>query len=258
MYTLMIVEDEEIERNSLHTMLSEMFPFDHVRCAKNGIEALHLYAEILPDIVLMDINLPGMNGLEVIRHLKQDDRACRFLILSSYDYFSYAQTAISLGVEDFILKPANKERLIESFTMVLDKMSVNKTRREQMTSLVQKMKIMNPLLEKECMYAILTNQDEMELQRAFSLIHYKAQSGLCVVCKDKEAREVFHKARIDIEDIGYKCILSEIQNSFVLFIFYTQSLERQDIQAISNALDIFRTAPYHIGVGSIQNEITML
>lgn len=112
MYKIMIIEDEQIERETLYKIIQEGFPeCQELYAAKNGKEALTLFEEHHPDIILADINIPGINGLEVIRRIRQTAGEVEFLILSSYNYFEYAQEAIRLGVEDFILKPYTIDHL---------------------------------------------------------------------------------------------------------------------------------------------------
>ena len=103
MYKILIIEDEQIERETLYKILHDNFTLKGLYMAKNGKEALDVFEREKPEIVLADINIPGINGLEVIRRIKQQQQDTSFLVLSSYNYFEYAQEAIRLGVSDFIL-----------------------------------------------------------------------------------------------------------------------------------------------------------
>ncbi len=88
---ILIVEDEEIERKVLEMMLKyNRQDIEELLFAENGIEALSLFQDKIPDIVLMDINLPGINGLETIRQMQLMHTGVRFVILSAYNLFSYA------------------------------------------------------------------------------------------------------------------------------------------------------------------------
>lgn len=91
-------------------------------CCENGKEALTLFEEHHPDIILADINIPGINGLEVIRRIRQTAGEVEFLILSSYNYFEYAQEAIRLGVEDFILKPYTIDHLKDALRKTMEQL----------------------------------------------------------------------------------------------------------------------------------------
>ena len=85
---ILIVEDEEIERKVLEMMLKyNRQDIEELLFAENGIEALSLFQDKIPDIVLMDINLPGINGLETIRQMQLMHTGVRFVILSAYNLY---------------------------------------------------------------------------------------------------------------------------------------------------------------------------
>lgn len=82
--------------------------------AENGQEVLDLLAETAVDIILLDIKMPKMSGLEAIRHISEQYPSVSLLILSGYDDFTYACTALKYGVKDYLLKPVSEEQLTES------------------------------------------------------------------------------------------------------------------------------------------------
>ena len=88
--TVLIVEDEEIERQSLISILQGYFKDTiKVYAAAHALEALELYKRFHHDIVLSDIEMPGMNGLQLIEELKKENLLTIFYIVTSYDDFSY-------------------------------------------------------------------------------------------------------------------------------------------------------------------------
>ncbi|BFT74593.1 response regulator [Paenibacillus sp. P36] len=115
MYRVLIVDDEYYFRQALKISLpwSEL-GFQIAGEAKNGAEALELMAEIEPDVVLVDMNMPIMDGLEFIHKAKERDRKSKFLVLSGHSEFSYARQAVQLGVINYVLKPINEEELQSS------------------------------------------------------------------------------------------------------------------------------------------------
>jgi len=99
MYNLMIVEDDPLVRESLvHTIDWEKIGFRVTCSVSSGQEALSMIAVNSIDVVLVDIVMPGMNGLEFISKVKSMRRGILFVILSGYSEFKYAQQAISLSV----------------------------------------------------------------------------------------------------------------------------------------------------------------
>src|SRR5690348_13074547 len=98
MYTLMIIEDEPMEREALHRIISKEFK-DQIRIlddAKNGIEAIKKAQQNKPDIILMDIRLPGKNGLEVQEEVISLLPNVQTIIQTAYSDFNYAQKALKL------------------------------------------------------------------------------------------------------------------------------------------------------------------
>lgn len=85
-----------------------------VAIAENGIEALEKIKEFQPDIAIIDIRMPGYDGLELVRLAKNHISKCEFVIISGYRHFEYAQTAIHHGVGAYLLKPIRKDELTET------------------------------------------------------------------------------------------------------------------------------------------------
>ena len=105
MYKIMIVEDEKIERDHLVRVIESLkLPLQAVLTATNGEEGITIFNRYHPDIIIADINMPIMDGLTMIELVKQRNPDTVCFILSSYNYFTYAQKALRLGVIDFILK----------------------------------------------------------------------------------------------------------------------------------------------------------
>ncbi len=106
---LLIVDDEPIIRRGIRSLVDfEVLGIEEVLEAMNGEQALKLFEEKLPEIVLADINMPKMNGLEFSSKVKAIKESTKIALITGYDYFDYAQKAIKIGVDDYILKPVSK------------------------------------------------------------------------------------------------------------------------------------------------------
>lgn len=112
-YRVVVVEDESrICRNIVHKI--EQNDRYHVAgTAGDGIEALAIIQELKPDVVFTDIQMPKMGGLELIRQLKMTNPDVVYVIISGYNEFEYAKTAMHLGVREYLLKPINSNALQE-------------------------------------------------------------------------------------------------------------------------------------------------
>lgn len=111
-YRILVIDDEPLARLSIRKIIGTGFP-GFVICgeAGTGPDGLRLYRELKPDIVLMDIQIPDLNGLETSKLIFDIDPEAQILILSAYDQFEYAQDAINQGVLGYILKPLQEKKL---------------------------------------------------------------------------------------------------------------------------------------------------
>lgn len=114
MMKLMIIDDEVMIRKGIRTSIQwEDYDIEICAEAKNGKEGLQKAIKEKPDIVLVDIRMPVMDGLEFADILKDELPSAKIVIVSGYDDFAYAQRALKIGVSEYLLKPVGAEELIE-------------------------------------------------------------------------------------------------------------------------------------------------
>lgn len=119
MIKVVIVDDEPKLRHGLQTLiLWESFGFTVMATATNGKEALCVIDEVNPDVVIVDIRMPIMDGLQMIQHLTSAGHHLHFIILSGYADFEYAQQAIKYGVAGYLVKPVDIRELSASLQRV--------------------------------------------------------------------------------------------------------------------------------------------
>lgn len=255
MYSILIVEDEEIERNSLISMVSEsILQIDHIYYAKDGVEAIEQYGKYAPDIVLLDINLPRLNGLESAKKIKKmaKNRVVRFIIQTSYDQFSYAQESIAIGVEDFILKPASPQKVIGSISKIIQTYQIEHNVHQQTKALLHKVDYMKRALELECMKMILANQNEKAIQSLLILLHMKLKSGFCIVVNNFIiSQDELEQMKSDIADLGYFSLMNTMEHQFIFFILYAEKMEAPDKNDIKEVLIKYHIFDYPIGIGNV-------
>lgn len=116
MYRILVADDEAIERKVLVKKLRQKFGEETAEFyeAENGREVLKLYAEKGADILLLDIEMPGITGLEAAEQIRQKDRNCAILFLTAFNEFDYARKAISVHALDYLLKPYDETELFLS------------------------------------------------------------------------------------------------------------------------------------------------
>lgn len=133
MYKIIIVDDEPI----IVRGLSQTIPWETYNCkvvgtASNGREGLELISNLKPDILISDINMPGMDGLTMIASLKSQFPNLQICILTGYRDFDYAQRAIHLGVTRYLLKPSKMNELIEALTIMIGNLDALEPAKEEL------------------------------------------------------------------------------------------------------------------------------
>lgn len=139
MYSLLVLDDENIVRRGIRLLLD----FDALKIsvqfeARDGKEALQLMSEHKIDLVLADINMPKMDGLEFARRAKALDPSIKIALMTGYDYLDYAITAIKIGVDDYILKPISKEDVHKLLVRLIEKKQIE-THNMQIRNSVEKL-----------------------------------------------------------------------------------------------------------------------
>lgn len=119
MYKVLIVDDEPIIREGLKKIVNwDFLSFKIVGEAGDGLEAFEKFSKLKPDLCIIDIKIPEIDGLELISKIKEIKNDTKILILTGYPEFDYAQKAIDLGVEGYILKPVDPEILLEKLNKI--------------------------------------------------------------------------------------------------------------------------------------------
>jgi len=120
MIRVLVVDDQDLVREGFSVMLSLCDDIEVVGQASNGSEALAVAIHERPDVVLMDIRMPVMDGLEATRRLGADSRtaSCKVVILTTFDLDEYVFEALRLGASGFLLKDTRRDQLIDAIRVV--------------------------------------------------------------------------------------------------------------------------------------------
>lgn len=165
MLKLIIVDDEKIFRETINNIIDwKTINIEVIGLCKNGIEAYDMILDESPDIILTDIKMPGLSGLELIKRVSEFDKQISFVILSGYGEFSLAAEAMKYGVKHYLLKPCNESQIIEVMAAVTKD---HYTKREHAT-LEEQFKLMDDTIKENTlrnylMSSLLNSLDYNEL-----------------------------------------------------------------------------------------------
>ena len=113
---VLLCDDQEVVREGMRAILAVSSDFEVVGCARHGQEALALVASTLPDVVLMDLKMPVMDGVEATRRIRAGFPAVRVLVLTTYDTDGWVLEAIRAGAAGYLLKDLPREQLFAAIT----------------------------------------------------------------------------------------------------------------------------------------------
>lgn len=123
MYRVLIADDEEYVRDLLVKNIREStVGVEIVAVAGDGRKALEVAKRLRPEIVVTDISMPFLNGLELIKEMQKEGISAKNVIISGYDEFDYAKQAISLGVTDYLLKPFLPRELLDVLKKIVEEL----------------------------------------------------------------------------------------------------------------------------------------
>ncbi|MBR1722112.1 MAG: response regulator, partial [Treponema sp.] len=140
MYNILLTDDEQIMIDSLTFIINKNFMNQaEIFTATSGTEALEIVAKNNIDIIFMDINMPGLNGLETVRYIKHSRPDSVVIILSAFDEFQYAQEAVNLGAFKYLTKPVNRNVVIDTIRSAMDSVEKKRGHRSDVVELHKKL-----------------------------------------------------------------------------------------------------------------------
>lgn len=238
MYTVVVADDEEELRRAIIKRIDwECIGFRVVGEAENGIEALELVEKEAPDLLLTDIKMPFVSGIELARQVREVRPATQIAFLSGFDEFKYAQQAIQYNIISYMLKPISMTELTKELTGIKEKIDnlFKEFDSKQQTQMDQSEFLMPLLLDGFQMEA--DNREEVLLNQAVECGLFKDRNNdfryvvMITVIKDKEGRNRTTRAQVHSVDIilrKYVRYVSFYWNGRIISLLYATpaSLER--------------------------------
>lgn len=248
MYRLLLLDDEEIVLNGIQKVYDlQKYGFNVVGAFSNPLKALEQLENLKPDLIITDVRMPQMDGLEFASLVKKWNPETEVVILSGYDDFSYAQAAVKIGISDYLLKPIKKNDFVAMLSRMVQKIREKQSREDQQQHLQE-------LLQNS--YAELKNRYFLALTE-----ENKRDEGLWEALK-KHGRnefedEMFVMVKIDTDQISpeldymseigklnqemerllsdYGKVLDFLSDESMFFVLY--NLCSEQCQAVKDAVD---------------------
>ncbi|TCL69921.1 two-component system response regulator YesN [Hydrogenispora ethanolica] len=160
MYKVLIVDDEAIIRDGIAAVIDwEQYGFTLIGAAPNGVEALEMIQVEPPHIVITDLRMPVLDGLELIARVKQTYPGIAFVVLSGYGEFESAKTAMHYGVRHYLLKPCNENQIIQVLLELKEELQSNEQKEEFIRKNRENLEKVLPLVKEQFLRDFIANRN---------------------------------------------------------------------------------------------------
>ena len=179
MYRILLADDEGIVINSLSMIIEKNYEGQfEIESAKSGRMAIEVAERFRPDIIFMDIQMPGINGIDAMKEIRSLLPAVIFIVLTAYDKFDYAKEAINLGVIDYLNKPYNQKSIVASIDRAVVELDARREKRRQDLQTKEKLETVIPIIENGFISSILFQEPfEEDIENYKNLLSLDVDSG---------------------------------------------------------------------------------
>lgn len=226
MYRLLIVDDEVTIRQGLVTLPWEENGIKLVGLLKDGIEAAEWINSREIDILLTDIRMPGITGIELAKITLQNYPAAKVILLTGYGEFEYAREAISLGVFDYLLKPSTPQEIIQCVTNACVKYDIEKNKKIRLEELESRIQDISKLFKPA--EALMEEEERIERILQFIYDNYEKELTLSVLSEEFHFTTVYMSHYIK-KETGYTFldILTSVRNVLCSKLFKGHEAEKR-------------------------------
>lgn len=195
MMKILICDDEGIVQESIRFIIQKSFGSEcEVESAKNGRTAIELAESFSPDIVLMDIQMPGINGIEAMQEIRRENKNIVFVVLTAYDKFEYTQKSIDVGVLAYLTKPIKRDLLIETLRKGFRQVQNRKAKASHDLKVKEKLEAVVPIIENGFVYSVLLEENKNGNNLGYKdLLNLDTDYGYAMVI---ECGDSFHKGQL--------------------------------------------------------------
>ncbi|MGO4371548.1 response regulator transcription factor [Paenibacillus sp. 2TAB19] len=159
MYKVLLVDDERIIVEGISRTIDwNAHHMELAGTARNGLEALAFIKDNQPDIIISDIKMPGMDGLQLVEKVYELYPHIAFILLSGFSEFDYARTAMQFGVKHYLLKPCNENTIIQALTEVIEQLNEQHSQADFMANIQKELKKVLPHAKEQFLKELVTNK----------------------------------------------------------------------------------------------------
>jgi len=199
MYQVLVVDDEARERNIIKILLERQYSrkFKFVE-ANNGDAAIREFEKNQPELLIIDIRMPGMDGIEAIKRIRNQSLDVYIIIITAYDHFEFAKEAIKNGVNDFILKPPSRDSFYQAINKFLKYVEKRKLNKRNIEETQEKLEHWMSVMKKDMAISLAYGGLEEHIEGYFSMLDISYHWGACILFNlENENSTFFWESSID-------------------------------------------------------------
>ena len=281
MYKIMIADDEGIVIDALKFIIEKSFGETcQVQSAKTGRSVIELAESFRPDIALMDIQMPGINGIEAMKEIRKTNKDIIFIVITAYDKFDYAREAVGLGVMEYVNKPIDRVKITRLLEQAMERINGERERRSNDLRVKEQLATATPIVESGFIYSVLFRQNYVrEVSQFKDLLGVTEDSGFMMVIEydaQKETGTLSNTVDLSVQmyknDVRLRETIKEffpavigpqMANTVILFVPCARCPAEQEyeqrIQVIQKARQMARKlqdivdARFRVGIGSVKS-----
>ena len=263
--TIVIADDEPIALKSGELLIRKEFPnLEIAGLAGDGIEFKNMVEKLKPDIAIVDINMPGLSGLEAMELLKRRGSRTHFLIHSAYSNVEYLKAALDLHTDGYIVKPGKRDEVIETISKMCRLVEREKEAGRMQEEVKTVLQVVNPFFGSEILMSILSEKTDQENFDAYCRMNHIQFSGGCIITYLPEKGTLQDRKKILL---GISEILADIcshlttvnDHELIVMLFLPAEIEPtkqktwcgEIAEILADGIEKLTLKPFLYGIGSI-------
>ncbi|WP_338786492.1 response regulator transcription factor [Metabacillus sp. FJAT-53654] len=248
MHKVLLVDDERIILEGISNIIDwEEIGTELIGTARNGLEAYDIIIKELPDIVICDIKMPGLNGLELVKRVSKEHPFIKFIILSGFSEFDYAKQAMEYGVKHYLLKPCNENIIIDAMKNVINELTSEENRERFLLDMKSRLEQIQPYVKKQLLKEFITSKTDgnrgIQFYEKLFHINFQEEEIRLIVFRLEGDYHYEHMFVIENlgEDLFAPSILSTNIGEYVLFL-----VNDDNFSSLQEKIEQLRTHFYEI------------